>query len=364
MPPRRFLHLTDGLHVGWVGSTAGGASMPPLSPLYVQQSVLWNVEINVRQSLLWDAPLSVMAHWFDTAQTFAQNINGSVLVDNTTNGNDAGLVGSYCGDFNGSNRQVVLPEILSAAGAFKLSVTCVIDDFSKPGPYSDFRRIVRDFMLISTSELRIDTSGSNRTLLYLSTPLVAGQAYKIVLERDASNQYSLTVYDATDNSVHATASLASAPGSLSIDRIGAHSATSGIFDGQIFDVEFSVGGTLWAHYVFSSGSEQSVYDVSGNGRHATGSNLAWTTQNVYHHNLTYGCRNSGGVLIPGLLDGSAAADGNPLTAPAGNGLNDCETKIDMSVIGGPSAWAYGDALPANVTADISGGLYQNFRYTP
>ncbi len=59
------------------------------------------------------------------------------------------------------------------------------------------------------------------------------------------------------------------------------------------------------------------HDVSGNDHHLTPSNMGKDTQDVFDTLTTHGYRKSGSVLIPAKLDGSEAADGNPLTHQPG-----------------------------------------------
>jgi len=67
--------------------------------------------------------------------------------------------------------------------------------------------------------------------------------------------------------------------------------------------------------VFCETSGTTCHDVTGNENHVTlQAGVGWTTDDgVTSWSLTKGFRLSGAVEIPALIDGSAAADGNPLT---------------------------------------------------
>jgi hypothetical protein len=95
-------------------------------------------------------------------------------------------------------------------------------------------------------------------------------------------------------------------------------------------------GTGSVEYHFNESSGLTAYDVSGNGNHGTisATGATWTTASgIPSYAAQYGFRQSGAVQIPALLDGSAAADGNPITNPAGNPCNGSGTKIKQTDFG-------------------------------
>jgi hypothetical protein len=75
------------------------------------------------------------------------------------------------------------------------------------------------------------------------------------------------------------------------------------------------------YFPLSEGDGNTVYDVvNGNSYTITGyASTMWTTttQDQFFYSFENGCRESSGVAIPALADGSAAADGNPLTGLPG-----------------------------------------------
>lgn len=166
--------------------------------------------------------------------------------------------------------------------------------------------------------------------------------------------------------------------------IGAYnSGASGRWNGRLLDVRLynsalsannvlslyqgkSVDPMPVGHWPIQEGDGAMLYDVSGNGSHATltGATLAtfWgTRQQLVHRNITKGFRLSSTVKIPATANGLLAADGNPITNDAGAWHNQAETRIDFTG-GVPTApWAdaarlgyslpisynFGDALPGS-----------------
>ena len=105
------------------------------------------------------------------------------------------------------------------------------------------------------------------------------------------------------------------------------------------------------HWPLQEGSGDTLYDVSGNGLHATltGATLAtfWgTRQSQVHRNIRRGFRLSGDVRIPSKLSGGAA-DGNATTNPAGVYHNNAETRIDFRGDTSASPWQEGLSPPAD-----------------
>jgi hypothetical protein len=112
-------------------------------------------------------------------------------------------------------------------------------------------------------------------------------------------------------------------GSETVVRSGGTSTPS-ISAGQI---DFTAG-TCWdlllsngMYFPFSEGDGSTVYDVAnGDSYTITGyASTMWTTatQDLFFYSFENGCRVDSGVAIPALADGSAAADGNPLTGLPG-----------------------------------------------
>jgi hypothetical protein len=98
---------------------------------------------------------------------------------------------------------------------------------------------------------------------------------------------------------------------------------SSVFDGKIWDVKVygdSDGINLIFWTPFSEGDGNTVYDVvNGNSYTITSyvSTMWDNTQDQFFYSFENGYRVDSGVAIPALADGSAAADGNPLTGLPG-----------------------------------------------
>lgn len=87
---------------------------------------------------------------------------------------------------------------------------------------------------------------------------------------------------------------------------------------KTFGFKYTTNAALIVHYPICEESGNTVYNVVSNAYHLTGqsgfSALTWSRDNDQEKYLKdYGYRLASGVYIPGLLDGSSAADGNPLT---------------------------------------------------
>ena len=85
------------------------------------------------------------------------------------------------------------------------------------------------------------------------------------------------------------------------------------------------------HYVFESGSGTKLYDVSSNDNDGTISGATWiTADGIPSYAALNGFRLDGAVQIPALADGSAAADGNPITNPGGKVANGASVKYKQT----------------------------------
>jgi hypothetical protein len=132
----------------------------------------------------------------------------------------------------------------------------------------------------------------------------------------------------------------------------------------LYNKDFDSLTALPVHYYACSEGDGTVsYDVGIDGQNGTISDanlsgLHSTADGIPSHNHRYGFRDSSGTLIPALLDGSAAADGNPITNPAGFVHNESECDIaqtDAAVFGAGtiSFWsADGSALDEKTKAQL------------
>lgn len=100
---------------------------------------------------------------------------------------------------------------------------------------------------------------------------------------------------------------------------------------DLHNSNFEVLGDAEFIYPFSEGQGTTVYDVSGNDHTGSlfGPNTWINTQNNLHWSLAKGFSQVGDVQVPALLDGSADAQGNPITNPAGPWHNGASTDIQL-----------------------------------
>lgn len=160
-------------------------------------------------------------------------------------------------------------------------------------------------------------------------------------------------------------SLATPPADLNRFAVGAtlRSSASGLFNGSVYDLKISIDGSTEIYYPFSEGSGSVIHDVSGNGNHGTviSNNLFdyWeNTQDDFHWSLAQGFTSDGDVEVPALADGSADANGNPITNPAGPWHNGTKTNLQLS----GSVWAFNETQinPNFVRNDNGSGFADRF----
>jgi hypothetical protein len=147
-------------------------------------------------------------------------------------------------------------------------------------------------------------------------------------------------------------------GSETVVRSGGTSTPS-ISAGQI---DFTAG-TCWdlllsngMYFPFSEGDGNTVYDVvNGNSYTITGyASTMWDNkQDLFFYSFENGCRVDSGVAIPALADGSAAADGNPLTGLPG--LLNSDT-YDLNLLPEPDAPYQRSAIPGATFDGVGDGV--------
>ena len=109
--------------------------------------------------------------------------------------------------------------------------------------------------------------------------------------------------------------------------VGARTARDRYAELHLYDVE--VDGQF--RLSCEEGAGTLIYDVSGNGNDGTAANCVWTNADgIASYNLLYGFRADSTTNIPALLDGSAAADTNPITNPGGYVHNGCEALLILA----------------------------------
>jgi hypothetical protein len=164
-------------------------------------------------------------------------------------------------------------------------------------------------------------------------------------------------------------------GSETVVRSGGTSTPS-ISAGQI---DFTAG-TCWdlllsngMYFPLSEGDGNTVYDVvNGDSYTITGyASTMWdNTQDQFFYSFENGCRESSGVAIPALADGSAAADGDPLTGLPGllnsdsydlNLLSESDAPYQRSAIPGATFDGVGDYI-SFPEIDIRNGAEIEFTY--
>lgn len=107
------------------------------------------------------------------------------------------------------------------------------------------------------------------------------------------------------------------------------------FPGQLWGVKIWKNGDLVFYSPAAEGLGGDIYDVTEANVSGTVNNAAtgagqsfWSqTQETLFYNLENGFSYSGQKRIPALLDGSADAQGNTITNPAGDWHNDAETEL-------------------------------------
>jgi hypothetical protein len=149
---------------------------------------------------------------------------------------------------------------------------------------------------------------------------------------------------------------------------------SGFFDGKIWDIKVygdSDGINLIFWTPFSEGDGNTVYDVvNGNSYTITSyvSTMWDNTQDQFFYSFENGCRVDSGVAIPALADGSAAADGNPLTGLPGllnsdsynlNLLPEPDAPYQRSAIPGATFDGVGDSVSVN---NVDWDFTEDFEY--
>jgi hypothetical protein len=206
-------------------------------------------------------------------------------------------VQANCGDFNGTDAWVDVPFGMENATSYELRARFKT---STPTHAILDNRDENDDGII----LWVNTSG--RVAIYHNavdlTSANVGYAddewHEVVAAWDGTT-LTLTV-DGTDAVSTAAGTAMAATTNFAIGRVGYGDSLH--FDGQICDVEITVNGTVQGRYAFSEGTGGTVYDLTDNGNHASGTNLAWTTQDIFHWNLSKGFSTPSTYTFNGISD--------------------------------------------------------------
>jgi hypothetical protein len=250
---------------------------------------------------------------------------------------DGQLENGPCLTFNGTNQHVSIPT-LQTSGSFSWSVY-----YYRPSDAGTSGRIIsakdgttqlRNYI---NSEIRFDVGGvSNDVLISDDT------WYHIVAVYDATASTSTVYINGVEANSETTVSALDV--GLTGWDIGRRVNVTALYA--------KMSGFGFRHYdyaltpeqvndlpddpifwlPFSEGDGDTVYDVIGGNSYTIGNYAAdmWTenTQDQFFYNVEKGCRVSGGVATPALADGSAAADGNPITGTA-NTLNNADCNLNL-----------------------------------
>jgi hypothetical protein len=191
----------------------------------------------------------------------------------------------------------------------------------------------------------------------LTDAVETGRDYKITWSWDSALQTAtFSLFDLSNNGVLVESKTTSHTGMSENLGVKTHigcrrtSEPATYFDGLIWNVKVQSSGptngdgNIWLP--MSEGDGNTVYDVvNGNSYTITGyASTMWTTatQDEFFYSFENGCRVDSGVAIPALADGSAAADGTPLTGLPG--LLNSDT-YDLNLLPEPDAPYQRSAIP-------------------
>lgn len=272
------------------------------------------------------------------------------------------LSASPCGDFDGVDDEVVVPDDNTLDFTTGLTI------------YLDVRRnaINKDAFMISkhtenTSGYEVQYTSANyiRFILHLGSPDNAKvlQSTSQVLDTDyheivcTFNSGTMKIYiDGVEDASTTTVNTSIPTNTIDL-YVGRRDTGIGASDVCMRQCALFPSAYLPTaidftnsniYLTFSETDGTTIYDVSGNSNHGTLNNATlasyWgQTQDDFHYNICHGFRDSSGVQIPALLDGSGAADGNPITNPSGYWHNGAATSLRF------------EKAPELIQADIAEG---------
>jgi len=302
------------------------------------------------------------------ANTFTSPIDSKYyLADSSTTNTHLPRQGR-CWLFDGSNDCGAAPTTLSIAGSNTCTITAMVKMTIQPGSlaaifaettaspgftrFGVFADTSNKIVIVSRDTVTTDT-GSSITSTGVAT-LATGTWYHVAVTYDAATDtrsiYINGVLDFTTSATPIATFTAGAPAVVSVGCYG--SGASNFLPGAVRDVRVyntaktageitaiynqsrTGSGTfdstgLLAAYPCNEESGTTGYDISGNGRHLTLTNIteatfhATDTGVLANRNNAEGYRLSGSVYIPKRLSDSLAADGNALTVSGRAAYHGC-----------------------------------------
>lgn len=316
---------------------------------------------------------------FNSKKSLSQSVNGSALIDSSGNGHNAALVDSNCVSFNGVDSYVSMSSGLQTTGSFSVSI------WAKPTNIAGFNSTYGAGLIKSTNSVGavgdfivgIDSTGKVHFYNWRNTGAdVDGRNVSNYALSDDTIYHIACVWDGATNKIYIngvesslTTPVSTSSGWLLENCIGTGYSPSSsycfkgdVWDARIYHIALSeaeiqsiysnqtILGSEYFHAPMTEGAGATVYDVTGSSNHGTATTQLFSTQDLFHYNMKYGFRSSGGVKIPALPDGSGASDGNAITNIAGSWHNGAETKINLNPGGNADLIAAGVA--ANYTVEF------------
>jgi hypothetical protein len=253
----------------------------------------------------------------------ANDILGNTLDYTGTVPKYATLINAPCLTFDGATQYLHIPDWdWDLSQDWQISFHIIPDLSANTVVVSSF-----DSVLFGSNYFVIETDGGFELFLggtsngvdalragwSVAGTFVDGEIHLVLLSwESATNTATLEVNGSTIASGSVTS-----PTTTQLDGMGILSRRPATLSaGSIWNFKYSLGGWL----PLSEGDGNRVYDVvNGNSYTITGyASTMWDiTQSQFFYSFENGCRESSGVAIPALADGSAAADGNPLTGLPG-----------------------------------------------
>ena len=275
-----------------------------------------------------------------------------VVEDESGNGNDGQLKGAPCGALGGSGSVPFAESILESLSEFTLSIYWRTDS-SIP---NNAGVIGGDISADTLPAIRVNSAGAIGGFVHLSTSglesfgsaagaISTSTVHHIVFTYDGS---ALTLY--VDGTSVATSSGSGSTNATGFDtRIGGgqnastNENTGRFWDARIYDTALTAAEVASvrdaepitpepvAWWPVCEKYGDTLHDVSGNGNHITLSGITQTTfwyytQDQFFYREHYGATAAPDsiytIWTPGLMDGSADADGDAIGTPAGAHLLD------------------------------------------
>tara|TARA_Y100001937_G_scaffold128814_1_gene208441 strand:- start:1398 stop:3065 length:1668 start_codon:yes stop_codon:yes gene_type:complete len=219
-------------------------------------------------------------------------------------GTNRALTNINCIDFENSDADEVVSDA-SIAPTGDWYVEC----FYYPDSHVSFAEVI----LANSNDQYIGTHSTSGRLrarvgataftTSVSNTIPTGEWSRIVSQRSGSN-ITFTVFEA-DGTQRWSETLSASSTAFATTTVKIGGIFSGrTIDGKIAHVKIGNSSTdIIAHYPLAEGSGTKVYDISGQGNHATSASVSYTTLNeIASNNHQYGFSVDSGVKIPALED--------------------------------------------------------------